>query len=105
MHSDSARRWQVEDLASAVVMSRTTFTQRFKALVGLPPLSYLIRWRMAVAGNALRAGGKSLSAVAESVGYDSDTAFNSAFKRMTGRSPGRYRSENNERAQQQSDFL
>jgi AraC-like DNA-binding protein len=68
-------------------MSRTTFTERFKSLVGMPPLSYLIRWRMAVAGAALKTG-KSLSAIAESVGYGSDVAFNSAFKRTTGRSPG-----------------
>lgn len=97
MHADVARRWKIEELASAVAMSRTTFTERFKALVGLPPLSYLIRWRMAVAGAALRSG-KSVSAVAESVGYGSDVAFNSAFKRTTGRSPGRYRSENEGKA-------
>ena len=92
MHGDIARRWKVEELASAVAMSRTTFTERFKALVGLPPLSYLIGWRMAVAGVALRTGDKSLSAIAESVGYGSDTAFSAVFKRTTGRSPGRYRS-------------
>ena len=83
MHADIARRWKIEELASAVAMSRTTFTERFKALVGMPPLNYLIRWRMAVAGAALRTG-KSLSSIAESVGYGSDTAFNSAFKRLTG---------------------
>lgn len=92
MHGDIARRWSVEELASAVAMSRTTFTERFKALVGLPPLGYLTGWRMAVAGSALKAGGQSLSAVAESVGYGSDTAFSAAFKRATGRRPGRYRS-------------
>src|SRR5258708_3965073 len=42
-----ARRWKVEDLAAAVGMSRTSFAERFRALVGLPPLEYLIRWRMA----------------------------------------------------------
>jgi AraC-like DNA-binding protein len=102
MHADIARRWKIEELASAVAMSRTTFTERFKALVGLPPLNYLIRWRMAVAGGALRTG-KSLSEIAESVGYGSDTAFNSAFKRTTGRSPGRSRSQNRTNAQGQSD--
>jgi transcriptional regulator GlxA family with amidase domain len=79
------------------------FTERFKSLVGMPPLSYLIRWRMAVAGAALRSG-KSLSAIAESVGYGSDVAFNSAFKRTTGRSPGRYRSEKEENVAWQSDL-
>jgi AraC-like DNA-binding protein len=104
MHADIARRWKIEELASAVAMSRTTFTERFKALVGLPPLNYLIRWRMAVAGAALRTG-KNLSEIAESVGYGSDTAFNSAFKRTTGRSPGRYRSEKEDNAEGQSDLL
>jgi AraC-like DNA-binding protein len=103
MHADIARRWKIEELASAVAMSRTTFTERFKSLVGMPPLSYLTRWRMAVAGAALRTG-KSLSAIAESVGYGSDVAFNSAFKRTTGRSPGRSRSENEENVAGQSDL-
>lgn len=91
MHGDIARQWKVDELASAVAMSRTTFTEQFKALVGVPPLSYLIAWRMAVAGSALRAGNRSLADIAESVGYGSDAAFNSAFKRATGTSPGRYR--------------
>jgi AraC-like DNA-binding protein len=103
MHADVARRWKIEELASAVAMSRTAFTERFKSLVGMPPLSYLIRWRMAVAGAALRTS-KSLSAIAESVGYGSDVAFNSAFKRTTGRSPGRYRSESEENGAGQSDL-
>ncbi|WP_374190095.1 helix-turn-helix transcriptional regulator [Rhizobium rhizogenes] len=82
-------------MALAVGMSRTAFTQRCKSLVGLPSLDYLMRWRMTVAGTELRKGDKSLSTVAESVGYASDTALNSAFKRTIGQSPGRYRSGNN----------
>ncbi|MDB5620070.1 AraC family transcriptional regulator [Tardiphaga sp.] len=91
MHKDYARHWTVEDLASEVGMSRTAFAVRFRNLVGQPPLEYLTQWRMAVARNALK-NGTSLSSVAGSVGYASDTAFNAAFKRATGRSPGRYRS-------------
>jgi len=71
---------------------RPTFTERFKALVGMPPLRYLMHWRIALASAALREG-KSLSSIAENVGYGSDAAFNSAFKRLTGQSPGRYRSQ------------
>lgn len=93
MHGDLARQWNVEDLAHTVGMSRTAFSQRFKMLVGFPPLDYLLRWRMTVARTALRNGEKSLSRIAESIGYGSDTAFNSAFKRTTGQSPGRYRSD------------
>jgi AraC-like DNA-binding protein len=95
IHADVSRRWKVEELASAVAMSRTTFTERFKAVVGIPPLKYLTDWRIAVASAALREG-KSLSSIAESVGYGSDAAFNSAFKRLTGKSPGRYRSQTRE---------
>jgi AraC-like DNA-binding protein len=92
IHADVSRRWKVEELASAVAMSRTAFTERFKALVGMPPLKYLTEWRIALASAALREG-KSLASIAESVGYGSDAAFNSAFKRLTGQSPGRYRSQ------------
>ena len=92
IHADVSRRWKVEELASAVAMSRTTFTERFKALVGVPPLKYLTDWRISLASAALREG-KNLSSIAESVGYGSDAAFNSAFKRLTGQSPGRYRSQ------------
>lgn len=90
MHSDIAKRWTVNDLATAVGMSRTIFTQRFKKIVGFSPLDYLLRWRITVAGTELK-NGVSLSKVAQNVGYSSDTAFNSAFKRITGQSPGRYR--------------
>lgn len=90
MHDDLTRRWTVEELAVAAGMSRTAFNQRFKILVGSPPLHYLLHWRMTVARDELRKGG-SLSRIAEAVGYSSDTAFNSAFKRITGKSPGQYR--------------
>ena len=97
IHADVSRRWKVEELASAVAMSRTSFTERFKALVGKPPLKYLTDWRMALASAALREG-KNLSSIAESIGYGSDAAFNSAFKRATGQSPGRYRAGDSNRA-------
>lgn len=49
MHGEIARRWKVEELASDVGMSRTSFSERFRALVGMPPMEYLIRWRMTAA--------------------------------------------------------
>lgn len=104
IHADVSRRWKVEELASAVAMSRTTFTERFRTLVGMPPLKYLTGWRIAIASAALREG-KSLASVAESVGYGSDSAFNSAFKRVTGRSPGRYRSQSEGRTREPSSLL
>ena len=93
MHGAIAQRWKVEDLASKVGMSRTAFIERFKALVGLPPLEYLIRWRMTVARDALKSGDGNLSSIAEAVGYASETTFSSTFKKMFGQSPSRYRAE------------
>jgi AraC-like DNA-binding protein len=91
MHGNVAQRWKVSDLASEVGMSRTSFAERFKSLVGMAPLEYLTRWRMTIARNALRREDANLAAIAEAIGYESDTAFSLAFKRMFGSSPGRYR--------------
>jgi AraC-like DNA-binding protein len=91
MHGNVAQRWRVSGLASEVGMSRTSFAERFKSLVGMPPLEYLTRWRMTIARDALRREDANLAAIAEAIGYESDTAFSLAFKRMFGSSPGRYR--------------
>ncbi len=93
MHGDVAKRWKVNDLASEVGMSRTSFAERFKSLVGMAPLEYLVRWRMAIARDALTREDANLATIAEAVGYDSDTAFSLAFKRAFGSSPGRYRTQ------------
>lgn len=91
MHDGPKRPWTVDQLARSVGMSRTAFSERFRARVGTPPLDYLTRWRMMMAANALRNGSQSLGEVADAVGYGSATAFSLAFKRETGRSPGRFR--------------
>ena len=91
MHGDMARLWTVEELAAEGGMSRAGFAMRFKQLVGETPLEYLTRWRMYKATRLLRDRGRKLLEVANSVGYDSDAAFNRAFKRMHGVSAGEYR--------------
>jgi AraC-like DNA-binding protein len=91
MHGNVAQRWKVSDLASEVGMSRTSFAERFKSLVGMAPLEYLTRWRMTIARDALRREDANLATIAEAIGYESDTAFSLAFKRRFGSSPGRYR--------------
>jgi AraC-like DNA-binding protein len=91
MHGDMARLWTVEELAEEGGMSRAGFAMRFKQLVGETPLEYLTRWRMHKATRLLRDRGRKLQEVANSVGYDSDAAFNRAFKRMHGVSAGEYR--------------
>jgi AraC-like DNA-binding protein len=91
MHGNFAQRWKVSDLASEVGMSRTSFAERFRSLVGMAPLEYLTRWRMTIARDALRREDANLATIAEAIGYESDTAFSLAFKRRFGSSPGRYR--------------
>lgn len=93
MHGDVARRWKVGDLAREAGMSRTSFAERFKNLVGMAPLEYLTFWRMAIARNELKREKSNLAKIAEKIGYESETAFSLAFKRTFGCSPGRYRNE------------
>jgi transcriptional regulator GlxA family with amidase domain len=91
LHKDIAANWTVEALAGTVCMSRSAFAQRFKAKVGQSPLDYLARWRMFHAGHLLRNTDKTLTEIASSVGYESEAAFNKAFKRSIGTAPGAYR--------------
>jgi AraC-like DNA-binding protein len=91
MHARPAENWTVEDLAKDVGLSRSAFAQRFGELVGAPPMQYLARWRLQLAAQQLRAGDKTLAAVAEGVGYESEAAFNRAFKREFGMPPATWR--------------
>lgn len=87
MHGDPTRNWHLPELARAAAMSRTAFATHFKAVAGIAPLSYLAEWRMRLAERKLQDGGQSVASVAESVGYASEAAFSTAFKRIMGRSP------------------
>jgi AraC-like DNA-binding protein len=90
MHGDVGHRWKISELASAVGMSRSGFALRFKELVGVPPLDYLMRWRMQLARDALRRDESSVAGLAAKFGYASESAFGNAFKRIFGRAPKRY---------------
>jgi len=90
MHGDVGRHWTVDKLARAVGMSRSGFAARFKSLVGVPPLDYLLRWRMQLAREALRRNEGSVASLADRLGYASESAFGNAFKRVCGRAPKRY---------------
>ena len=90
MHTDPAHRWTVQELSERVGMSRSTFALRFKERVGTSPLDYLTRWRMLLAGDRLTDSGDSVSAIAQSLGYESESAFGTAFKRVMGCSPRQY---------------
>ena len=90
IHGDPARSWTVAQLAKKVALSRSAFFDRFSRAVGLPPMEYLLAWRMAVAKNLLRHDDIGLAEVAERVGYSSASTFSTAFSRHVGQSPGRY---------------
>jgi AraC-like DNA-binding protein len=91
MHSAPSTRWTLEQLANSAAMSRSTFALRFKSVVGQAPLDYLLRLRMMIAARALRSERATVSAIAGTLGYDSDSAFSHAFKRVMGMSPKAYR--------------
>ena len=97
IHGDPEKPWTVEELARAVAMSRSAFAERFAALVGGPPMQYLLRWRLALAAQALRATDEAIARIAARSGYESDAAFNRAFKREFGLPPARYRKGKAER--------
>jgi AraC-like DNA-binding protein len=90
MHADPAQRWTLESLAERAGMSRSTFAQKFKEKVGETPMEYLARWRMLLAADRLENAGDPISAIALSLGYESESAFSTAFKRVMGCSPRRY---------------
>jgi AraC-like DNA-binding protein len=90
MHADPAQRWTLQALAERAGMSRTTFTLKFKETVGVSPMEYLTRWRMMLAGDKLTNSGDSVAAIALALGYESESAFSTAFKRVMGRSPRQY---------------
>ncbi|MFT3721071.1 AraC family transcriptional regulator [Pseudorhodoferax sp.] len=91
MHAEPARSWTLEELARVAGVSRTVFAQRFKALAGHTAMDYLTRWRMLVAADRLGSGDESVAAIAFSLGYASESAFSTAFKRTMSCSPTQYR--------------
>ncbi|MET0505621.1 MAG: AraC family transcriptional regulator [Luteibacter sp.] len=90
MHAEPAREWRLEQLARAAAMSRTVFATQFKAAAGVAPLTYLARWRMRLAEQALRRGEVPVAVLARDLGYASESAFSHAFKRIVGIPPSRY---------------
>jgi AraC-like DNA-binding protein len=90
MHDNPGHRWTLQELAERVGMSRSIFALKFKETVGETPMDYLTRWRMLLAGDKLKTAGDSLSHIAQSLGYESESAFGKAFKRVMGCSPKQY---------------
>jgi len=90
MHEDVRLPWTVAELARRVGMSRSSFAARFSEIVGSPPIDYLLNWRMTLAKAALTSANKPMAEIAELAGYQSVSAFSTAFSRATGCSPTTY---------------
>ena len=91
IHFDPSAPWSLEQLARKVGISRSSFAERFRDLVGESPMRYLTAWRMQQAVDLLTQGDLSVSAVAEACGYQSEVAFRKAFRSVVGKTPGEVR--------------
>ena len=90
IHGHPDHPWTLQSLAEKANLSRSTFAARFKQAVGTSPMDYLQRWRMMLAVDKLMNSSDSISVIGMSVGYESDSSFSTAFKRVMGCPPGRY---------------
>jgi AraC-like DNA-binding protein len=93
LHSRTPHPWTIAELAHEVGLSRSSLVQRFTRYLSEPPMAYLIRWRLQLAARALASTSHGVAEIAEDVGYESEAAFNRAFKREFGSPPARYRNE------------
>jgi AraC-like DNA-binding protein len=93
LHERPTHDWTVDELATQAGLSRSALAQRFSELIGQPPMQYLTRWRLRRAAAALKDSRRPVAALAEEYGYDSESAFNRAFKREFGMPPAAWRRE------------
>ena len=91
VHADPAYPWTVVSLARECATSRSLLAARFKEMLGQPPMRYLASWRLQLAAEMLRDGALGIAAIAERAGYESEPAFNRAFKRHAGEPPATWR--------------
>jgi AraC-like DNA-binding protein len=90
LHGDVAHTWSVEALAREAGLSRSVFSERFSQKIGASPMQYLMDWRMALAKAMLQRDAPPLEAVAAAIGYQSASAFSTAFRREVGSPPSRF---------------
>ena len=91
LHARPAYPWTAEALAKEAGLSRSAFAERFGSTLSMPPISYLTRWRMLLAGQRLRESSETIAQIASSVGYESESTFSRAFTREMGFAPGAWR--------------
>ncbi len=80
--------WTIADLADEVGMSRSALVERFTRYLSEPPMTYLARWRLQLAARSLETTSRGIAEIAAELGYESEAAFNRAFKREFGEPPG-----------------
>jgi AraC-like DNA-binding protein len=93
MHRYPARPWTIADLAREAGTSRSVLAERFRHYLGEPPMAYLTRWRLQLGAQMLSSSSYSVARIASEVGYESEPAFNRAFKREFTLPPARFRME------------
>jgi AraC-like DNA-binding protein len=91
LHREPARPWTIAELARQVGASRSVLAERFRHFLGEPPMTYLTRWRLQLGAQMLHSTSYSVAQIADEVGYESEPAFNRAFKREYGAPPARFR--------------
>lgn len=91
IHDSPGQEWALDRLARVATMSRSSFSARFTELVGEAPIAYLTRWRMSIAQSRLLEEDITVAKLAAELGYQSEAAFNRAFVRIIGRTPGSIR--------------
>jgi len=91
LHSRVGHPWTLADLATEVGISRSALVERFTRYLSEPPMTYLTRWRLQLAARSLENTPRGVAGIAAEVGYESEAAFNRAFKREFGLPPGQYR--------------
>jgi AraC-like DNA-binding protein len=98
LHSRVRQPWTIAALAKEVGLSRSSLVERFSRFLSIPPMTYLKRWRLQLAARSLTATSRGVADIADDVGYESEAAFNRAFKREFGAPPARYRRESRKSA-------
>jgi AraC-like DNA-binding protein len=93
LHRRAQHPWTIAELADAVGTSRSALAARFTRYLSDPPMAYLTAWRLRLAAQALTSSSRGVADIAAAVGYESEAAFNRAFKRAFGTPPARYRRE------------
>jgi AraC family transcriptional activator of mtrCDE len=91
VHADPSAEWSLDRLAERAAMSKTTFSETFRRMMGVTPMNYVVSWRMHKARALIARSERTIQAIALEVGYDSESAFSRVFKEHFGAPPGRFR--------------